>query len=163
MMKQISVIGKTTVDLPDEKALAIIRDIQLIDLYEPKIDSARIKPATASTGFYSVQGHFAGLPWGGKFSYELKEDGFYSELLEGPLGIQVSGGFMVKPQSSGQCSITHFERYQFPSWLMPFVFLIRPYLLRAMKEELRNLAKVIIRAFQPSSKFEERAVSATLT
>lgn len=155
MSRKISVNGKTTLEMPVKKALAIIRKLQFLELYEPKVDSAQVKAATEMTGFYRATGHFAGLPWGGKFFYELEEDGFRSQMLGGSLGIKVMGGFRVKPESDASCVITHYERYEFPSWLSPFIFLIRSYLRRAMKEELRNLVKLIYQAFRSRAKPEE--------
>ena len=136
-------VGKIAVEVSAEKALAVLWDIKSIECYEPKVDSALVIPGTQNKGTYFARGHFAGIPWGGLFAYELNHHGFYSEMKRGAFGVKVQGGFVVTSESSDKCLITHYERYEFPYWLSPISLFVRLYLHRAMKKELSNLAQLI--------------------
>jgi len=83
------------------------------------------------------------MRWRGKFSYEINNRGFHSEMLQGPSGVRVKGGFVVQAEGSHRCQITHYENYRLPHWMSPLTLLIRLYLFLAMKKELRDLADVI--------------------
>jgi len=140
MPHQVSVTDSIALDVSAEDALAVLWDIQSLSLYEPKVDSAWIKPETDKKGTYSVTGRFAGWLWRGKFSYELNDHGFHSEMIQGTRGIKVNGGFVVKAERRDRCRITHYEHYEFPRWMSP---LARLYLHWAMKKELHDLAEII--------------------
>jgi len=142
-MNHVTCTGKISVGAPAEQALAVLWDIQNLKLYEPKADSAQIEPETKTNGTYIVQGRFAGMRWRGKFSYEINDRGFHSEMLQGPSGVQVNGGFAVNSEGAQRCQITHYENYQLPHWMSLLALLIRIYLFWAMKKELRDLADVI--------------------
>ena len=60
MTNKLSITGKTEIELSAEKALAIVRDIQFIELYEPKVDSARIKATTEKPAFIRLAVILAG-------------------------------------------------------------------------------------------------------
>lgn len=155
MMKRISCTGKISIDVHAEQALAVLWDIQNLQFYEPKVDSAQVEPETQTNGTYIVQGRFAGMRWRGKFSYEINDRGFHSEMLQGPSGVQVHGGFVVQAEDSHSCQITHYENYQLPYWMSPLALLIRLYMFWAMKKELRDLAALIQQknvTIQPSSR-----------
>jgi hypothetical protein len=143
MTNKVIVTDSIPLNLPAEQALAILWDVKNLSLYEPKVDAMQVKPETEERGTYAIMGRFAGLPWRGIFSYVLNPRGFHSELLEGPSGVKMNGGFVVTPGHAGQCLITHYERYQFTSWLALLAPLIRLYLTWAIKKELRGLAAVI--------------------
>jgi hypothetical protein len=142
-MTKMTVTDSIPLGLPAEQALAILWDVKNLRLYEPKVDAMRVEPETEGRGTYAVRGRFAGLPWRGIFSYVLNPRGFHSELLEGPSGVRMNGGFVVTSGRADQCLITHYERYQFTSWLALLAPLIRLYLTWAIKKELRGLAGVI--------------------
>lgn len=143
MMNRVSCTEKISVGAPTEQALAVLWNIQNLQLYEPKADSAQVEPETKTNGTCIVQGRFAGIRWRGKFSYAINDRGFHSEMLQGPSGVQVHGGFVVQTEDSHSCQITHYENYQLPHWMSPLALLIRLYLFFAMKKELRDLAALI--------------------
>lgn len=143
MTNKVTVVDSIPLGLSAEQALTILWDVKNLSLYEPKVDAMQVKPETEERGTYAIMGRFAGLPWRGIFSYVLNPRGFHSELLEGPSGVKMNGGFVVTPGHAGQCLITHYERYQFTSWLALLAPLIRLYLTWAIKKELRGLAAVI--------------------
>ena len=143
-------VGKIAVEVSAEKALAVLWDIKSIECYEPKVDSALVIPGTQNKGTYFARGRFAGIPWSGLFTYELNHHGFYSEMKRGAFGVKVQGGFVVTSESLDQCLITHYERYEFPSWLSPLSLFVRLYLHRAMKKELGNLVQLIHQTARPS-------------
>jgi hypothetical protein len=121
MKKDLFVMDRIDVPVDAGTALNFIREIKNIDLYEPKVDKAEVKNETDTKGSYEVKGRFAGIPWAGKFSFELNEEGFYSEMLNSPVpGLKVQGGFKVKKVSDKDCRISHFENYQLPGWLIAF-------------------------------------------
>jgi len=143
MLHQVSATHSIALDLPAEKALAVLWDIKSLELYEPKVDSAQVRPETERKGTYSATGHFARWHWRGEFSYELNDHGFHSKMIRGPRGFSVKGGFIVQSGNANSCCITHYEHYEFPYWMSPFALLARLYLYWAMKKELRDLAKII--------------------
>ena len=143
MNNKVTVTDSVQLDVPAEQALAILWEVKNLSLYEPKVDAMRIEPETEERGTYAIKGRFAGLPWCGIFSYVLNPRGFHSELLKGPPSVRMNGGFVVTSRCSGQCLITHYERYQFASWLALLAPLIRLYVAWAIKKELQGLAGVI--------------------
>jgi hypothetical protein len=150
MLNKVTVTDSITLDLPAERALAVLWDVNNLSLYEPKVDAIRVKPQTEGRGTYAVRGRFVGLPWRGVFSYALNPRGFRSELLKGPSGVRVNGGFVVSSRRPGQCLVTHYERYQFSSWVSVLVPLLRPYLTWAIRKELRGLAAIITEKSRPT-------------
>lgn len=148
----ISVVDSISVDIPAKNALDILRNLKNIELYEPKADSIRVEPETEKRGTYSIQGHFAGMRWRGRFTCEFDRQGFHSEMIRGPLGVKLRAGFVVTSESSGRCIIPHYECYHFPRWVLPLTLLVRLYLYWAMKKELRNLVKIIYGRFQPAGR-----------
>ncbi len=156
MIKQISITGRVPIDLPAENALAVLWDIKTLELYEPKVSSVQVQPAMGKKGTYSTTGRFAGIAWEGEFSYELNNYGFHSEMITGPMGIKVDGGFIIKSEGSERCLITHYETYHFPRVFIPLVPLIRIYLYWAMKKELRDLARIIYDKFSAGIKPRKR-------
>ena len=154
MAGRIRVIGKVRIGSSREKALAVLWDLSNLARYEPKVNSVRVRPEQEQEGTYCSRGLFAGLPWEALFSYRLKKNGFHSEMMCGPPGVEVSGGFVVSPGPSEGCFITHYETYRFPPWLAPMMPLVRLYLAGAMKRELRNLAKFIAAPFSSSLKLQ---------
>lgn len=143
MTNKVTVTDSVQLDVPAEQALAVLWEVKNLSLYEPKVDAMRVEPETPERGIYAIQGRFAGVPWRGIFSYVLNPRGFHSELLNGPLNVRMNGGFVVTSKRSEQCLITHYERYQFSSWLALLAPLIRLYLTWAVKKELRGLAGII--------------------
>ncbi len=122
----ISVSGRVSVPVPAEHVVAFLWDLGSLARYEPKVDAVKVRPVTEKTGTYAAQGRFAGLPWGGRFSYALNPHGFHSEMIRGPRGMRVQGGFVVKSEGADVCLITHYERYQFPRWLFPLMLRFGP-------------------------------------
>lgn len=146
-MCRVVVIKDTIlIDALPERALAVIKDLNWLAHYEPKVDSVHVKATTPAGGTYTARGRFAGLPWRGRFSYEIRPHGFHSEMTSGPSGVQVSGGFVVRSHEQYCCRVMHYECYQVSWWLWPLVFLLRLYLIRAMKNELHAVAKLIQRS-----------------
>jgi hypothetical protein len=143
MTNVVTVTDSIPLGLSAEQALAILWDVKNLSLYEPKVDAMQVEPEAEGRGTYAVRGRFAGLPWRGIFSYVLNPRGFHSELLKGPSGVRMNGGFVVTSGRADKCLITHYERYQFTSWLALLGPLIRLYLTWAIKKELRGLAVVI--------------------
>ena len=143
LTKEIAVTGRVSLNLPAGAALAVLWDLANLEQYEPKVDAVRVTPAGDKRGTYVSTGRFAGIPWEGRFSYELNGNGFRSEMIQGPPGMKVKGGFAVKAQGPDRAMIIHYEYYQFPRWLAPLALPLRLYLCRAMKKELRNVADLI--------------------
>jgi len=46
MMNHVSRRGKISIAVPAEQALAVLWDIQNLQFYEPKVDSAQVEPET---------------------------------------------------------------------------------------------------------------------
>jgi hypothetical protein len=143
MSSVILITDNISLEVPVEQALAVIQDLNRLAQYEPKVEAVYIRPKANTDGTYTARGHFAGLLWRGRFSYQLRPQGFHSEMISGPPGVQVSGGFVVRSEEQYRCCVTHYERYQLSWWLWPFAFLLRLYLMQAMKDELRTLAQLI--------------------
>lgn len=143
MTNKVTVTDSIPLDLSAEQALAVLWEVETLGLYEPKVDAIQVEPETKERGTYAIAGRFAGFPWSGKFSYILNPRGFHSELLRGPSNVQMNGGFVVTSGGADRCLITHYERYQFSSWMALLAPLIRLYLTWAIKKELRGLAGII--------------------
>jgi hypothetical protein len=134
------------VEAPPEQALAVIKDLNCLAQYEPKVDSLRVTQKMRTGGTYTARGRFAGLPWQGRFSYEMRPHGFHSEMIAGPPGVRVSGGFVVCSDMPDLSHVIHYEHYQLSWWLWPFVLPLRLYLKQAIKNELHVVAQLIQRA-----------------
>lgn len=150
MTNKVTVTDSIQLGVPTEQALAVLWEVKNLSLYEPKVGAMWVEPETEERGTYAIVGRFAGLPWRGKFSYILNPRGFHSELLSGPPNVRVNGGFIVKSGGADRCLISHYERYQFSSWLALLAPLIRLYLTWAIKKELRGLAEIISEKFCPA-------------
>ena len=147
MCPHLQVKKQILVPCPAPKALDFLQNIAKIEHYEPKLSKATVYPQTDTLGSYDTHGYFAGLPWKGKFSYQLTASGFYSEMLEGPVpGLKVSGGFEVGPVGPDLCLVTHFERYEYRKWplVLPLAPMIGLYLSMAMNQELKDIKQLIL-------------------
>lgn len=141
----LMVRDEVLVEASGEQVLRVLKDLNCMAQYEPKVDFLRVTPKLRAGGTYTARGHFAGLPWQGRFSYEIRPHGFHSEMVAGPPGVQVSGGFVVRSDKRDRSRIIHYEQYQLSWWLWPFVFPLRLYLKQAIRNELRAVAQLIQR------------------
>jgi hypothetical protein len=145
MNKEVFVMDRIDIPVNPDTAINFLSDIKNIDQYEPKVDKAKVKTDTDKTGSYEVKGKFAGIPWSGKFSYELSSEGFYSEMIESPVpGLKVQGGFKVKKISDRDCRVIHYENYHLPAWLSVISPLLKNYLTHSLKQELEEVKKLIL-------------------
>lgn len=142
-MMEVLVKRKVSVNHPANEALSFLQNVATLEWYEPKVDSITVNRISPESGEYSIKGHFAGLPWKGVFSYTLHRRGFRSEMTKAPRGVRLNGGFVVKTELPESCSVTHYERYQFSSWLLPLIPLLRLYLAWSIRQEVSNVAKFI--------------------
>ena len=154
MSNEVVITENIFIDVPLEQALAVIQDLNWLARYEPKVDYVCVTPKAKTGGTYTARGRFAGLPWQGRFSYKIRPQGFHSEMISGPPGVQVSGGFVVRSEAQYRCRVMHYERYQLSWWLWPLVFLLRLYLKRAMKNELCAVEQLIQRAARQRQGYE---------
>jgi hypothetical protein len=141
----ISVTRSLQIACPVNTLLEVIWDIRNLARYEPKVISARVQPQTEKTGTYSAWGFFGIIPWKGRFSYVLTENGFSSEMLNAPfMSLKVKGGFFVAAagDAHNHSHITHCEVYQIPRWMKCFSPLLRKYIHWSMGRELNNIAQL---------------------
>jgi hypothetical protein len=144
-MNRITVTAAIEVPSPPERALAAVWDIASIERFEVKADKVLVHPLGSRTGTYDVRGHFAGVPWHGRFEYELSDYGFHSRTADVPRAeATVEGGFLVTPLSEGECTVIHYEQYALAPWLRPFAPVVRAYLRWSMRRELRDLRSAIL-------------------
>lgn len=141
----MSVVGEISLTCPFEYALSYIQSLDNIANYEPKISRSITQIESSHAGRYSTFGSFAGVPWQGKFEYELHDRGFHSYMVEGVMANAMQGGFILLPTDHDQCQLWHYEEYKIPA--------ISTYLLRvggkqfiqsAMQEELHKIQKQLI-------------------
>lgn len=147
MSPSLLVKDRIVVPCPAEQARSFLQDIAMIEKYEPKLSRAEVHPSGETRGTYETHGYFAGLPWQGKFSYELTPAGFFSEMLEGPVqGLQVSGGFEVAALGPSLCLVTHHEKYALRAWylILPLLPAIKAYLTMAIHKELQDLKSLML-------------------
>jgi len=130
---------------PPEQALPAIWDIQNIERCEVKADRVDVHPTDAHAGSYDVRGRFAGVPWRGRFEYELDARGFHSRTADVPRNeATVEGGFVLTPLGEDQSTVIHYEQYVLVPWLAPLSGLVRAYLRWSMHRELRTLRTLIV-------------------
>jgi hypothetical protein len=92
-----------------------------------------------------VRGRFAGVPWTGRFEYELDDRGFHSRTADVPREeATVEGGFVVTPLGADHSTVIHYEQYVLAPWLAPFATLVHWYLRWSMRRELRALRRLIV-------------------
>jgi len=152
MARRITVVSAREMPHPRDAVVSAVRDIQSIEITERKADRVEVHPRTSTDGTYSVRGRFAGLPWNGKFAYELNDAGFHSRTADvPPESAPVEGGFVVTPLAGG-CTVIHYEQYVLAPWLAPFALLVRGYLRWTMRGELRDLEALVADA-APSPSF----------
>lgn len=145
MLRDVSCVSAITAPCRAEDARAAVQNIKNIEITEVKADAVDVAPETDRRGTYTVRGHFAGIPWHGKFTYELNDRGFHSVETNAPAsGPRVQGGFIVEPEGERACTITHYEQYVLPAWLIPLKPLIVAYLNWSMRKELRDLRALLL-------------------
>jgi hypothetical protein len=144
MRRRITAVAALELPCPPETVLPAIWDIQSIERTEVKADRVQVHPTGPRTGSYDVSGRFAGVPWTGRFEYELDDRGFHSRTADVPRDeATVEGGFVVTPLGADNSTVIHYEQYVLASWLAPFAALVRWYLRWSMRRELRHLRKII--------------------
>src|SRR5438105_3156589 len=119
LTNKINVLDKIEVPHPLSKVLSYLWEIQNLAEYEPKVSSVTVSPKSSKEGTYKARGFFAGIPWRGEFSYILREDGYFSQMLSKSYGVFVQGGFEVKATDKETSEVIHYENYKFPFWMMP--------------------------------------------
>jgi len=143
--KRVTVTAAIEVPCAPERALPAVWDIASIERFEVKADKVVVHPLDTRTGAYDVRGHFAGVPWHGRFEYELTDHGFHSRTADVPRAeATVEGGFLVTPLSEAECTVIHYEQYVLPGWLILLAPPIRAYLRWSMRRELRDLRAAIL-------------------
>jgi hypothetical protein len=144
MGRRITAVVALELPCAPATALPAIWDIQGIERTEVKADQVEVHPTDARTGSYDVRGRFAGVPWTGRFEYELDDRGFHSRTADVPRAdATVEGGFVLTPLGEEQCTVLHYEQYVLAPWLAPFAPLVRGYLRWSMRRELRVLREAI--------------------
>lgn len=154
MSKRITTTETIELPCPPERALPAIWEIANIERCEVKADKVSVHPRGARHGSYDVRGRFAGVPWHGRFEYELNEHGFHSRTADVPRDeATVEGGFVVTPLSQSSSTVIHYEQYVLPRSLAPLAPLIRAYLHWSMRRELRVLRETVLGAstLQPAT------------
>lgn len=143
----ITVTAALELPCPPHDALRAIWEIKNIERCEVKADHVDVHPVDARRGTYDVSGRFAGFPWRGRFDYELDDRGFHSRTADVPRDeATVEGGFVVTPLGAHDSTVIHYEQYVLAPWLRPFGALVRAYLRRSMRRELRDLRELIRQA-----------------
>lgn len=127
------------------QALDILWKMENLPLYEPNFETIEVlSPMNdEKSGLYLAKGLFWGMPWSGKFTFEKKVDGFYSEMLSLPLGMRISGGFIVEALSDTSTKITHYDTYEIPWFLRVIATALKDYIDTSMKGELVALEELI--------------------
>lgn len=139
--KEVVVVRRIHAACSEVNALAFLQDLRNVAIYEPKVDTATVTPGDR-TGLYTVQGHFAGLPYTSRFEYMLTDRGFRSHRLpDGLPSLDVNGAFVVKPDRSGGVEIIHVERYRLPLAMAPLKGILRRYVGRTMERELQTVRR----------------------
>ncbi len=144
MPRWITVVEAVEVPCPPATVLPAIWDIKNVERVERKADAVIVHPDGDTGGTYDVEGHFAGVPWQGRFDYELTPTGFHSRDADVPRDeATVEGGFVVTPLGTAQCTVIHYEQYVLARWLAPLAPLVQRYLRRSMRRELRDLRRMV--------------------
>lgn len=154
----IRITGKVVIHAKTEQAKEFMLNINNIGNYEPKVNSILTTSKSNSAGTYTSHGKFLGLPWSGTFSYSINPDGFHSEMTEGMLANNMNGGFIIIESGNNTCIIKHYENYQFPKWALILKPILKIYLQTAMREELKNISKLISAEYELSVKSKPHEV-----
>jgi hypothetical protein len=145
MLRDVSEVSTIMIACRKEDALAAVWEIKNIEKTEVKADVVEVHKESDKTGFYDVRGHFAGIPWHNRFSYELNDKGFHSLETNPPAsGPRIQGGFIVDEIGEHACKITHYEQYVLPKWAVPLKPLVQMYLRWSMRKELMDLREMIL-------------------
>jgi hypothetical protein len=136
MDRRVSVTRTIEVPAPAGHVLGAVQNIKNIEHCEVKADAVTVFPDSDAHGWYAVRGHFAGVPWRGRFTYALNANGFHSHNEKRT----VEGGFRVEPLRDDHCVVAHYEEYVLARWLVPLRGAIRQYLRWSMSRELEDLA-----------------------
>ncbi|HEY6316372.1 MAG TPA: hypothetical protein VI462_00620 [Acidimicrobiia bacterium] len=144
MARWITVVEALEVPRPPSTVLPAIWDIQNVERLERKADAVTVHPHGERNGTYEVEGHFAGVPWQGRFDYELHPTGFHSRDADVPRDeATVEGGFFVTPLGAEHSTVIHYEQYVLAPWLAPLAPLVQRYLRHSMRRELRDLRRMV--------------------
>jgi hypothetical protein len=145
MQKWVTTVAAIELPCPPETALPAIWEIQNIERCEVKADRVVVHPSSPRSGSYDVHGRFAGVPWRGRFEYELDDRGFHSHTADVPRDdAKVEGGFVVTPLGVSGSTVIHYEQYVLARWLRPLASLVRAYLRWSMYRELRALRSMVV-------------------
>lgn len=151
MLRALKTVSELTIPHSAAAALAVVQNIKNIEYSEVKADHVEVHPATADTGTYDVRGHFAGIPWHNRFTYQLNEKGFHSTEVNPPAGHpRIAGGFIVEPAGATSARVIHYEEYLLPWWVVPLKPVIRAYLQWSMVRELEDVRQLVARHAAPS-------------
>lgn len=144
MSRRVTAVEALELPCPPATALPAVWDIKNVERCEVKADAVTVHPRTDRDGSYDVRGRFAGIPWGGRFDYQLTPTGFHSRDADvPPEQATVEGGFVVTPLGRDGCTVIHYEQYVLAPWLAPLRPLVRAYLHLSMKRELRDLRRLV--------------------
>lgn len=153
MARRVTVVEALELPCLPSVVLPVVWDLKNVERCEVKADAVTVYPRTAQEGSYDVRGRFAGVPWRGRFEYELHPAGFHSRDADvSRAQAKVEGGFVVTPLGADQCTVIHYEQYVLAPWVAPLGRLVKSYLRRSMRRELRDLRRLVLR---PPSKASE--------
>ncbi len=137
---------KIQIPKSESEVLQYLWKIPNLEFYEPKVSSIRFKPLNETSGSYTARGRILGLPWGGRFDYQLQDKGFMSRSQDLKFGVQVTGGFFVNTLSFNNCMLTHYEHYQVPFFLLPLKPFLAFYLKHSIRRELKTIKQDICKS-----------------
>ena len=144
MARRVTAVEALELPCPPAAALPAVWDIKNVERCEVKASAVTVHPRTDQDGSYEVRGRFAGVPWHGRFEYQLNPTGFHSrDAGVPPDQATVEGGFVITPLGGDQCTVIHYEQYVLASWLSPLRLLVKAYLHVSMKRELRDLRRLV--------------------
>jgi hypothetical protein len=144
MSRRVTAVEALELPCPPDTALPAVWDIKNVERCEVKADAVTVHPRTDRDGSYDVRGRFAGVPWKGRFDYQLTPTGFHSRDADvPPEQATVEGGFVITPLGGDHCTVIHYEQYVLASWLAPIRLLVKAYLHLSMKRELRDLRRLV--------------------
>jgi len=156
MARRVTVVEALELPCSPSVVLPVVWDLKNVERCEVKADGVIVYPRTAREGSYDVRGHFAGVPWRGRFDYELHPAGFHSRTADVPRAqARVEGGFVVTPLGADQCTVIHYEQYVLAPWVAPLGCLVRTYLHRSMRRELRDLRRLVLGSFSSTTRSVE--------
>jgi len=144
-LREIEVVADRELPVPAGAARAVVCDLASIARTEVKAREVRVEPSEdGRRGSYWVRGSFAGVPWTGRFAYELHRCGFHSVNVERRrFGIDISGGFVVTDGSRpGTCRMRHYEQYLLPWRLVALKPLLVAFLAWSMGPELATITEL---------------------